>query len=65
MAETVITEQDRYFQIAGGNTVLQRSGKKWLRWDTRDGVLETNIPWSADDSQLKEISREEAIALMK
>lgn len=65
MAETIITEQDRYFQIEGGSTVLQKSGKKWLRWDARDGVLETNIPWSADDERLKEISREEAIALMK
>lgn len=65
MAETIIIEQERYFQIEGGNTVLQRNGKKWLRWDARDGVLETHIPWSADDERLKEISLQEAIALMK
>lgn len=65
MAETITTEQDRYFRIEGGNTVLQRSGNKWFRWDVRDGVLETNIPWDMDDPRLSEVSREEAIALMK
>lgn len=64
MAETS-TEQDRYFQLDKGAVVLQLSGQRWFRWDTRDGVLETNIPWKTDDPRLTEISREEAISLMK
>ena len=64
MAQT-ITEQVKYFQIDGGDTVLELEGKRWKRWDTRDGVVDTHVPWSASDPRLTEITREEAISLMK
>lgn len=54
----------KYFQIDKGSTVLQSVNGEWFRWDIRDGVVPTSL-WKADDPRLTEITREQAIALMK
>ena len=53
----------KYFKIAGGNTVLQFDSTGWTRWDYYDGVVPTNIVW--DENSLEQITKSEAINLMK
>lgn len=57
------TIPSRYFLISGGTTVLEAQDGKWIRWDRWDGPVETSIGWTAETPTLKEITREEALAL--
>ncbi len=62
MAETNDT---KYFRLDGGSTVLQESPGGWERWDHADGLISTNVKWTASDPRLTQITLQEAIALMK
>jgi len=64
MANTT-TAEVKYFQLDGGATVLQHDSTGWIRWDIHDGLVPTNVPWTDDDPRIRQISLDEAIALMK
>lgn len=57
--------ETKYFQIAGGSTVLQLDSNGWARWDHQDGLIRTDISWEENSSQLTRITKEDAINLMK
>jgi len=62
---TMTATETKYFQILGGNTVLQLDSSGWNRWDFHDGVVPTSIRWDESSSKLKRISFDEAVSLMK
>lgn len=55
----------KYFQIIGGDTVLQLDNNGWTRWDFQDGIVSTNVAWVENSPELKRITKDEAISLMK
>lgn len=62
---SITSTETKYFQIIGGSTVLQLDDNEWTRWDLSDGLIRTHINWDESSSQLKRITKEEAINLMK
>lgn len=56
-------ESSRFFQIKGGNTVVEKRESGWIRWDLWDGPVETDL-WTTVSPQLEEIPLEQALKLI-
>lgn len=52
-----------YFRIKGGNTVVEKRGSEWIRWDLWDGPVSTGL-WTVGDPQLEPITVENASELI-
>lgn len=65
MSNNSLVTEPKYFKIKESDTVLQHDRNGWTRWDFRDGIVPTSIDWEAHKESLVEITKQEAIDLMK